>query len=68
MAEWNKPREWGDLKALQARYPGVFGRTRAYALLAQKKLRAKKFGKKTLWDLSSADELIEALPSFGEER
>lgn len=58
---------WGDLKSLQARYPGAFGRTRAYALLAEAKLRAKKFGGRTLWDFEAAQELIENLPAIGEE-
>lgn len=59
--------QWGDLKALQARFPGAFGRTRAYELLANGKLRAKKLGGRTLWDFSSAQELIESLPSIGGE-
>lgn len=56
---------WGDLKSLQARFPGAFGRTRAYAMLASGKLRAKKFGNRTLWDFASAEELIANLPDAG---
>lgn len=57
---------WGDLKALQARFPGAFGRTRAYELLHEKKLRAKKLNGRTLWDFAAAEALIESLPEFGE--
>ena len=56
---------WGDLKSLQARFPGAFGRTRAYVLLGEGKLRAKKLGGRTLWDFQSAQELIEGLPAIG---
>lgn len=59
--------QWGDLKALQARYPGAFQRTRAYDLLRQGKLRAKKLGGRTLWDFAAAQELIESLPAIGGE-
>jgi len=57
---------WGDLKALQAHFPGAFGRTRAYELLKENKLRAKKLGGRTLWDFAAAEALIESLPEFGE--
>ncbi|MCT2401377.1 hypothetical protein [Novosphingobium mangrovi (ex Huang et al. 2023)] len=57
---------WGDFKALQARFPGAFGRTRAYELLAEGKLRAKKLGNRTIWDFQAAEDLIESLPDLGE--
>jgi hypothetical protein len=56
---------WGDFKALQARFPGAFGRTKAYELLAANKLRAKKFGGRTLWDFAAAEALIEGSPDLG---
>ena len=57
---------WGDLKALQARFPGAFGRTKAYEMRAAGQLRAKKLGGRTLWDFAAAEALIESLPEFGE--
>lgn len=60
-------RTYGDFAALKARHPNTFGKTKAYSLLKQKGgLRAKKFGSKTLWDLTSADEYLASLPDFGE--
>jgi hypothetical protein len=56
---------WGDFKALQNRFPGAWGRTRAYALLNEGKLRAKRVGGRTLWDFASADELIAGSPDAG---
>lgn len=61
MAEENLAR-WGSLKELRQRFP--VGRTRAYQLLNEKKLRAKKFGSRTVWDFSSADELFTSLPDY----
>lgn len=55
---------WGDLNALQARFPGAFNRTRAYQMLNDGKLRAKKLGGRTLWDFAAAEALIEASPDF----
>jgi hypothetical protein len=56
------PPRWGSLKELCQQYP--FARTRAYELLHEGKLRAKKFGDRTVWDFSSADELFASLPNF----
>ena len=56
---------WGDLKALQARFPGAFGRTKAYEYLNSGKLRAKRVGGRTLWDFFSAEELIAGSPDAG---
>lgn len=53
---------WGSLRQLCDRYP--VARTRAYLLLKEGKLRAKKFGSRTIWDLDSADELFASLPDF----
>lgn len=58
---------WGDLKSLQARFPGAWGRTRAYELLNEGKLRAKKLGGRTLWDFAAAEALIASLPELGKE-
>jgi hypothetical protein len=58
---------WGDWKALQAKYPGAWGHTRAYELLKQGKLRAKKLGRRTLWDFDAAEALIASLPEIGKE-
>lgn len=58
---------WGDLKALQARFPGAFGRTKAYEFLNQGKLRAKKLGGRTLWDFAAAEALIAGSPDAGRE-
>jgi hypothetical protein len=66
----NNPNEtprWGDLKALMARFPGAFGRTKAYELLGENKLRAKKLGGRTLWDFAAAEEFIDSLPDVGSE-
>jgi hypothetical protein len=54
--------EWGDLRALIARHPGAFRKTKIYALLRQGKLRARKLGESTVWSLTSADELLASLP------
>jgi|GEM_PF-3546242 len=59
------PPRWGDLKALQARFPGAFGRTRAYEMLNSGQLRAKKLGRRTLWDFAAAEALIEGSPDLG---
>lgn len=64
MAIENTPR-WGSLKELCNRYP--LQRTRAYAMLNEGRLRAKKFGKRTVWDLNSAEELFAALPDYDGE-
>lgn len=53
---------WGKTNEFLARYP--VGRTQAYALLKENKLRAKKCGKATLWDYRAADEFFESLPDF----
>ncbi len=58
---------WGNFKALQNKYPGAFGRTRAYQLLNEGKLRAKKLGGRTLWDFDAAEELIRSAPYIGGE-
>lgn len=57
-------RRWGSLTQLREHYP--LSRTRAYQLLAQGKLRAKRLGGRTIWDFESADALFDALPDLGE--
>ncbi|MCW1403267.1 hypothetical protein OKA06_13385 [Novosphingobium sp. MW5] len=55
-------KRWGRTHEFLERYP--VGRSLAYRLLAEKKLRAKKCGKSTLWDFAAADEYFESLPDF----
>lgn len=54
----------GDIKATCARYG--FGKTTAYELLRDKKIRAKKLGAKTLIEFASVDEHLASLPAYGE--
>lgn len=56
---------WGSLDQLRQRYP--LGKTRAYQLLSEGKLKAKRLGGRTIWDFASADELFELLPDYGRE-
>ena len=56
------PQRWGNLKAFQAAYPGIFSKTVAYDLRKVGKLRTKKLNGKTLWSFDSADALIASLP------
>ena len=56
---------WGTTRQFLARYP--IARTRAYELLAQGKLRAKRLGRRTIWNFESADELFNGLPDVGGE-
>ena len=58
----DKPR-WLKLSPFLARYP-VGGKTRAYDLLKEGKLRAKKDGKSTFWDCESGEEYFASLPDF----
>jgi hypothetical protein len=57
--------QWGTTRQLTDRYP--LARTRAYELLAQGKLRAKRLGRRTIWNFESADELFNGLPDVGRE-
>ena len=41
---------------------GKFGRTKAYELIAHKRIRAYKMGGKTMIDLNSVDEYHSSLP------
>jgi len=41
---------------------GKFGRTKAYELIAQQRIRAYKMGGKTMIDLDSVDEFHASLP------
>ena len=54
-----RPR-WGDLHTLKANFP--ISRSVAYLLLKESKIRAKKFGSKTIWDLDSAEAYFASLP------
>lgn len=54
----------GDIKATCARFG--FGKTTAYDLLRDKKIRAKKLGAKTLIEFASVDEYLASLPAYGE--
>lgn len=44
---------------------GKFGRSKAYELIAQERIRAYKMGGKTLIDLDSIDEYHASLPRVG---
>ncbi len=57
-------RRWGSLEQLRQRYP--LGRTRAYQLLNEGKLKAKRLGGRTVWDFASADQLFTSLPDYGQ--
>jgi excisionase family DNA binding protein len=41
---------------------GKFGKTKAYELIAQERIRAYKMGRKTMIDLDSVDEYHASLP------
>lgn len=58
------PATHGDIKATCARYG--FGKTTAYELLRDRKIRARKLGAKTLIEFASVDEYLATLPSYGE--
>lgn len=58
------PAAFGDVKVTCARYG--FGKTRAYELLRDKKIRARKLGSKTLIEFASVDEYLATLPAYGE--
>jgi excisionase family DNA binding protein len=57
----SKQRRLVEFKA-GCRY-GKFGKTKAYELIAQKRIRAYKMGGKTMIDLDSVDEYHASLPS-----
>lgn len=61
----HEPGRWGNTSQLIARYP--LSRSRAYELLRENRLRARKLGRRTIWDFNSADELFESLPDCGQE-
>lgn len=54
----------GDIRTTCQRYG--FGRTTAYELLKDQKIRAKKLGAKTLIEFASVDAYLASLPSYGE--
>jgi excisionase family DNA binding protein len=56
----NKQRRLVELKH-GCRY-GKFGKTKAYELIAQQRIRAYKMGGKTMIDLDSVDEYHASLP------
>lgn len=55
---------YGDMKDVAALYG--FQKTKAYELLRDGRIRAKKLGAKTLVEFASVDEYLATLPSFGE--
>jgi hypothetical protein len=55
---------YGDFKAMQDRHPGLWKKTKAYELLKLGKIRAKRVGGRTAWDLTSADEYIASCPDI----
>lgn len=58
------PATHGDIKSTCLRYG--FGKTTAYELLRDRKIRAKKLGAKTLIEFASVDEYLATLPEYGE--
>lgn len=54
----------GDVRATCARFG--FGKTTAYDLLRDGKIRAKKMGAKTLVEFASVDAYLATLPAYGE--
>lgn len=54
----------GDIKTTCTRYG--FGKTTAYEMLRDKKIRARKLGAKTLIEFASVDEYFATLPEYGE--
>jgi hypothetical protein len=55
-------RRWGSFEQLKQQYP--VGKTRAYELLKCHKLKAKKLGRRTIWDLDSAEAFFASLPDY----
>ena len=53
---------YGDIKATC--YHFGFGRSTAYKLLSEKKIRAKKLGAKTLIEFASVDDYFATLPAY----
>lgn len=60
-----RPR-WADGKAVEALYPGMLRKTRRYELLNAGAIKAKKSGRKTLFDTESIDAYIASLPDYGQ--
>lgn len=53
--------EYAPVPALRELF-GI-GKSRAWVLLAEKKIRARKFGKRTLVEIASVREFMASLPS-----
>lgn len=58
------PAAFGDVRETCARFG--FGKTLAYELLRDKKIRARKLGSKTLIEFASVEEYLASLPTYGE--
>jgi hypothetical protein len=58
--------KWGDAKAVDRHFPNAIGKSKRYELLKEGTLRAKKFGRSTIWDLDSIASYIESLPDYGQ--
>lgn len=56
------PARWGTVNQLCQRYP--LSRSRAYRLLAEGKLKARKMSGRTIWDLASAEQFFAELPEY----
>ncbi len=57
-------RTYGDFAAFRARHPNIIAKTKAYELLKLGKIRAKRVGGRTAWDLTSIDEYIASCPDI----
>lgn len=53
---------WATVQQLCERYP--LSRSRAYKLLADGKLKARKMSGRTIWDLASAEQFFANLPDY----
>lgn len=62
----SRPR-WADSKTLEKLYPGLMNKTRRYELLKAGAIKAKKVGRKTLFDTDSVEDFIASLPIYGQE-
>lgn len=53
---------WGTIHLLCQRYP--LSRSRAYKLLAENKIKARKMSGRTIWDLASVEQFFADLPEY----
>lgn len=53
---------WATVQQLCERYP--LSRSRAYKLLADDKIKARKMAGRTIWDLASVEQFFAELPEY----